>query len=79
MGRMVNQYAYTIHTERTEGGYLVTVPSLPGCITWGHTLDEAKRMGQEAILAYLESLAKEGRPMPIEAYKTSKVKVSITA
>lgn len=79
MRRMVNQYAYTIHTERTEGGYLVTVPSLPGCITWGHTLEEAKCMGREAILAYLESLAKEGRPLPIESYKTSKVNVSIAA
>ena len=79
MGRMVNQYAYTIHTERTEDGFLVTVPALPGCITWGETLDEAESMGREAILAYLESLAKEGRPVPVESYKTSKVKVSIAA
>lgn len=29
-------YSYRIHLEpELEGGYTVTVPALPGCITWG--------------------------------------------
>ena len=36
------------------GGFTVTVPSLPGCITFGETLEEAKMMAQEAIELYLE-------------------------
>ena len=30
--------------EEPEGGFTVLVPSLEGCITYGETLDEAKKM-----------------------------------
>lgn len=43
-----------------EGGFTVTVPALPGCITFGKTLDEATVMAQEAIELYLESLTAHG-------------------
>ncbi len=39
-----------------EGGYTVIVPSLPGCVTFGETLEEAKEMAQEAIQLYVETL-----------------------
>lgn len=37
-----------------EGGYVVHVPSLPGCISQGETKDEALRNIREAIELYLE-------------------------
>ncbi len=37
-----------------EGGYTVYVPSLPGCISEGETLDEARENIREAIELYLE-------------------------
>ena len=37
-----------------EGGYTVYVPSLPGCISEGDTLDEAMANIREAISLYLE-------------------------
>lgn len=37
-----------------EGGYTVYVPSLPGCISEGETVEEALRNIQEAITLYLE-------------------------
>ncbi len=43
-----------------EGGYTVTVPSLPGCITYGKDIPEAYSMAEEAIMAYLESQIKHG-------------------
>ena len=46
-----------------EGGYTVIVPSLPGCITYGKTVEEAKKMALDAIKAYLESLKKHGEPI----------------
>ncbi len=46
-----------------EGGYTVTVPALPGCITYGKTLEEAKKMALDAIKAYLESLKKHDEPI----------------
>jgi predicted RNase H-like HicB family nuclease len=43
-----------------EGGYTVVVPSLPGCITYGETVEEAKEMARDAIEAYLKSVEKHG-------------------
>ena len=39
----------------SDGGYTVTVPNLPGCISEGHTEREARRNIAEAIELYLES------------------------
>jgi predicted RNase H-like HicB family nuclease len=40
--------------ESEDGGYTVFVPSLPGCISEGDSVDEALRNIQEAIELYLE-------------------------
>lgn len=37
-----------------DGGYTVTVPSLPGCVSEGDTREDALRNIEEAILLYLE-------------------------
>lgn len=50
--------------EQLGGGYTVTVPSLPGCISEGDTFEEAKTNIEEAITAYLESMAKDGNETP---------------
>jgi predicted RNase H-like HicB family nuclease len=52
--------------KEPEGGYTVVVPSLPGCITYGGTVEEAIRMAKEAIEAYLESLRQHGDEIPTE-------------
>lgn len=39
-----------------EGGYTVTVPALPGCVTWGKDIDHAIEMAKEAIEVYIESM-----------------------
>lgn len=43
-----------------EGGYTVIVPSLPGCITYGRDIKEARDMAEDAIKAYLESMKRHG-------------------
>lgn len=55
-----------IYTTEPEGGFTVTVPSLPGCVTYGKDLAEAKKMAKDAILVYLESLKKHKEPIPQE-------------
>ena len=47
-------------------GYQVTVPSLPGLITFGRTLEEAREMAEDAVLVHLEGLRKAGEPIPDE-------------
>jgi len=46
-----------------EGRFTVIVPSLPGCVTYGETLEEAKYMAIDSIKAYLESLKKRNEPI----------------
>ncbi len=46
-----------------EGGYTVTVPALPGCVTYGDTLEEAKAMAGDAVRAYLDSMRKHAEPV----------------
>jgi predicted RNase H-like HicB family nuclease len=56
---------FTIVLEpQPEGGYLVSVPALPGCYTEGRTLEEAWFMAADAIRAYCASLAKHGETIP---------------
>ena len=47
-----------------EGGFTVVVPALPGCITWGKDVDEARRMAVDAIEAYVASLIEQREPVP---------------
>ena len=44
--------------EAEEGGFIVTVPALDGCITEGDTMEDALKNAKEAILCYLEGLKK---------------------
>lgn len=56
---------YTIILEPAEeGGYNVSVPSLPGCVTQGETYEEAVAMAKDAIGLWLEELADQGLPIP---------------
>ena len=64
---MSREYRYTVLFEPAEeGGYVVTCPSLPGLVTEGDTLEEARAMAADAIRGYLEALSKEGSPFPLE-------------
>ncbi len=58
---------YTIILElQEEGGYTVTVPALPGCISEGDTKEEAIENIKDAISGYIESLKKHGETIPAE-------------
>lgn len=50
--------------KEPEGGFTVTVPVLPGCITYGENLDEAIAMAKEAIELYVEDLRERGDDIP---------------
>jgi predicted RNase H-like HicB family nuclease len=58
-------YTYKIHLHKEEeGGFTVTVPALPGCVTYGENVDEAIDMAKEAIQLYLEELKERGETIP---------------
>ena len=52
--------------KEPEGGYTVIVPTLPGCVTFGSTIDEAIAMAKEAIELYIEDLLEKGEDIPTE-------------
>ncbi len=52
--------------KEPEGGYTVMVPSLPGCVTYGETIEEAIEMAKEAIELYIESLKEHNEEVPTE-------------
>lgn len=63
---MGNFHYHLIFRPEPEGGFTVTVPVLPGCVTYGKTLTEAKKIAGDAISAYLTSLQKHNEPIPTD-------------
>jgi len=55
---MKNAKYNVIFKPEPEGGFTAIVPSLPGCVTYGADLLEAKEMAIDAIGGYIESLKK---------------------
>jgi predicted RNase H-like HicB family nuclease len=61
---------YTVILEQeTDGGYVVGVPALPGCISQGDTRAEALENIREAIELYVQDCREAGDPVPTEAGK----------
>jgi antitoxin HicB len=68
---------YTLTIEKHPGGYLAYFPALTGCQTWGRTYEEAVTHAEEALAAYLETLADQGDPLP-EEHSDQPVSLGIT-
>lgn len=67
-----------IFRAEPEGGFTVLAPSLPGCVTYGKSLTEARRMAEEAISLYLEDMLTEGEAIPQDAQTyLSSIEVSV--
>lgn len=65
---MKQQLNFTIILKsEPEGGFTVIVPTLPGCVTYGKNVEEARAMAQEAIEAYIASLKKHDEPIPTDS------------
>ena len=70
---------YTAFFEPAEeGGYVVTVPTLPGCVTQGETFEEAKKMAKDAIRLYLAVLREDGEEIPVEKNELVEVRIPIS-
>lgn len=58
-------YNFTVlFTPAEEGGFVVTCPALPGVVTEGDSIEEARAMAADAIQGYIESLTSAGLPIP---------------
>ena len=57
---MKMNYRMEIMEDREEGGYVVSFPDLPGCITCGETMETALSNAEDAKKAWLEAALEEG-------------------
>ena len=59
---------YTVILKKEpDGGYVASVPALPGCVTQGDTRQEVLVNVREAIQLYIEDCIQAGDPVPEEA------------
>ena len=59
---------YTVILQQeSDGGFVATVPSLPGCVSQADTRAEAMANVREAIEVYLEDCIASGEAVPVEA------------
>src|SRR5208337_1448836 len=72
------EYGYIVIYERLlEGGYQVIVPALPGIVTYGRTLEEAREMAEDAIRCHIRALLRFERTARVlthrrQAFRTRK-------
>ncbi|ABE61457.1 protein of unknown function UPF0150 [Nitrobacter hamburgensis X14] len=59
----MRQFIALIHKD-ADSDYGVSFPDLPGCVTAGTTLDEARDMAAEALALHLEGMAEDGEGVP---------------
>jgi predicted RNase H-like HicB family nuclease len=60
---MAHTYTF-VFTPEPEGGYTVTCPALPGLVTYGETLDEAREMARDAMEGLIEVMLEKGETIP---------------
>jgi len=66
MRKATYSYQITLVPE-DDAGYTVLVPSLPGCVSYGRTIEEAVVCAREAIALHLANLRAHRLPVPEEA------------
>jgi len=72
-------YTIILESDMEEGGYTVTVPALPGCITQGETVEQCIERAREAIEGFIESLKADGEAIPEELEPPQMLKVHVAA
>jgi predicted RNase H-like HicB family nuclease len=58
------KYVVVLQRE-SDGGYVATVPALPGCVSQGDSRSELLENIKEAIELYLEDVQAAGEPIPV--------------
>lgn len=53
-------YKMEVVADVDEGGYVVSFPDLPGCLTCGNTVEEAVKNAEDAKRSWLEAAVEDG-------------------
>lgn len=72
-----NIFQYEAFFEPNGAGYTVTVSKLPGLVTEGSNLKEARKMGKDAIKCYLEAILKDVRSYDFGIAKRREITLAV--
>ncbi len=62
----MTEYQFTVVIEPDEHGYHAFVPALPGCHSFGDTVEEAQVNIHEAMELHVEAMIEDGEPVPVQ-------------
>ena len=62
-----------------KGGYQVSFPDFPGCVTFGKNFEEAQKMAKEVLELWLEELRENREEIPVRAKRPiiDEIKISV--
>lgn len=63
----------TVIERATDGSFSAYVPDLPGCVACGDSVDEVRRLIEEAVNLHIDSLRNHGEPVPSPTASTHTV------
>ena len=72
-------YTVLLEPDAESGTWTVTVPTLPGVVTQGDSVEDAIAQAREALQAYIEGLLADGEPVPEERQRPQMVTVRAAA
>jgi predicted RNase H-like HicB family nuclease len=72
----MESYSYTVVLTHDGDSYSVHVPALPGCVTWGTSVEHALEMAEEAIGLWLHDEAPAPEPDGVKVL-TARVTVEV--
>lgn len=64
---MKTLHYHVLLRKEEDGTYTVIVPSLPGCLTFGRTIEEALAMAKEAAEGFVACMIARGEEVPVES------------
>ena len=70
-------YTIVLDPDIEDGGYTVTVPFLPGCVTQGETLEQCIERAREAIAGHIAALQETGQPVPEEIVRPQVITLDV--
>jgi predicted RNase H-like HicB family nuclease len=62
----MTKYQFTVVIEPDEQGFHAYVPALPGCHSFGDTVEEAQANIHEAMELHVETMIEDGEPVPMQ-------------
>jgi predicted RNase H-like HicB family nuclease len=74
---MTSRYTVRLEYDEDSPGYVVSVPSLPGCFTQGPSVPEALERAKEAIAGHVAALRELGEDVPKEHVPADAIVVQV--